>query len=309
MSLRRLVIAGGSGFIGRALAREFTARGFAVVVLTRTPHPREDGVLEIPWDGVGAGAWAELLEGAEAVINLAGKSINCPHTPANLRDITASRVDSVQAIAAALGRAEKAPCVWVQASAVAFYGDTGAEVCGENAPVGNDTLAKVCRQWEGAFAAAKASQTRKVILRIGLVLGRDGGALPALSKLTRGFLGGAAGGGRQYVSWIHLADLVAMFVAVVEDAKLTGTFNAVGPRAVTNSEPMRELRRVLHRPWCPPAPGAGGKTGGLAVGFRSVARPDKSTVSAQTISGQWVSISVCRRVFFGAGFTTYCWSW
>jgi hypothetical protein len=195
-----------------------------------------------------------LLEGANAIINLAGKNINCPHTPQNLRDITASRVDSVNVIATAIRQARTPPRVWVQASAVGFYGDTRGVVCDESAPVGSDALANVCRQWEAAFAAVQSSQTRKVTLRIGFVLGRDGGALPVLSQLTRWFLGGAAGHGRQYVSWVHLVDLAAMFVAVVEGEKPSGTFNAVGPEAVTNAQLMRQLRRVLHRPWSPPAP-------------------------------------------------------
>ncbi len=156
--------------------------------------------------------------------------------------------------------------MWVQASAAGFYGDTGEAVCDESAPVGGDTLANVCRQWEAAFAAAQVPQTRKVVLRIGFVLGRDGGALPVLTKLARWFLGGAAGSGRQYVSWIHLQDLVAMFVAAVGDEKLAGTFNAVGPQAVTNAAFMRELRRVLRRPWSPPAPALAVKLGAWLMG-------------------------------------------
>jgi uncharacterized protein (TIGR01777 family) len=266
MNQKRLILAGGSGFIGRALAQEFSARGYAVVVLTRSPRQREDGVRETAWDGVHPGAWTMLLEGADAIINLAGKNINCPHTPENLRAITTSRVDSVQAIATALDQAKLPPKVWVQASAVGFYGDTADAICDESAPVGNDPLANVCRQWEATFASASLPRTRKVTLRIGFVLGRDGGALPVLCKLTQYFLGGAAGSGRQYISWIHLADLVAMFVAAVEDEKLSGTFNAVGPQAVTNGQFMRELRRVLHRPWSPPAPGLAVKLGARLLG-------------------------------------------
>ncbi|HEX4350175.1 MAG TPA: TIGR01777 family oxidoreductase [Verrucomicrobiae bacterium] len=266
MNQKRLVIAGGSGFIGRALTREFSARGFQIVVLTRSAKKRTDDVQEAEWDGEHPGAWAELLEGADAVINLAGKAINCPHTPENLRGITASRLNSVNAVAAAIGRAKNPPRVWVQASAVGFYGDTGDVVCDENSPAGNDALANICRQWEAAFAHANVPQTRKVALRIGFVLGRDGGALPLLSKMTRWFLGGAAGSGRQYISWIHLADLTAMFAAAVTDEKLSGTFNAVAPNAVTNAEFMRELRRALHRPWSPPVPEFAVKLGARLMG-------------------------------------------
>jgi uncharacterized protein len=210
MSRKRLVIAGGSGFLGRSLTREFSARGLEVVVLTRSPHKRTDGVVEAEWDGIQAGAWVTLLDGADAVINVTGKSINCPHTPENLRAITASRVNSVNAIAAAIGRAKNPPRVWVQTSAVGFYGDSGDIIRDENSPAGNDILADVCKKWEAVFEAANIPQTRKVTLRVGFTLGRDGGVLPLLSKMTRGFLGGTAGSGRQYISWIHIADLTAM---------------------------------------------------------------------------------------------------
>jgi hypothetical protein len=163
-------------------------------------------------------------------------------------------VDSVNALALAVARAEHPPRVWVQASAVGFYGDTGDVPRDETSPPGTDALANVCRQWESAFTAAAAPQTRKVTLRIGFVLGRDGGALPLLGRMTRCFLGGAAGSGRQYISWIHLGDLAAMFATAAMDERISGTFNAVAPQAVTNAQFMRELRRALHRPWSPPAP-------------------------------------------------------
>lgn len=269
MNPSRVVIAGGSGFIGRALAQAFSSRGCHVVVLTRTPRPRPDRTTEIAWDGVQVGPWAAALDGADAIINLTGKPINCRHTAENLRAILASRVDSVTALATALAAATRPPRVWVQASAVGYYGDTGAVACDEAAPAGDDTLARICREWEGSFAAAVLPSTQKVTLRIGVVLGRDGGALPLLSKLTRCFLGGAAGNGRQYVSWIHLDDLVAMFVAAVEDQRLSGPFNAVSPLPVTNRELMSQLRQTFHRPWSPPVPAPALKLGAWLMGTES----------------------------------------
>ena len=288
MSSKRIVIAGGSGFIGSALAKEFSARGFEVAVLTRSPRQRTDSIREVEWNGIHIGAWIAELDGAEAVINLVGKSINCPHTPENLQEITASRVNSVKLIGTAIGHVKVPPRVWVQASAVGYYGDTGDTRRDENSPAGKDVLANVCQEWEAAFTAARVPQTRKATLRIGVVLGRDGGALPVLSKMTKLFMGGAAGNGRQYVSWIHISDLVAMFVAVVTNEKLSGTFNAVGPEAVTNKEFMRELRRALYRPWSPPVPEFAVKFGARLMG---------SEGSLALVSQRCVA-----RKFQGAGF-------
>jgi uncharacterized protein len=266
ISRRRIVIAGGSGFIGRALAGEFLARGREVVILTRNPRERGSSVRDLGWDGEHPGEWVQSLDGAEAVINLTGKNVNCRHTPENLREIIASRVNSVNAIGAALLQVKTPPRAWVQASATGFYGDTKDILCDESAPGGSDALAKACRDWEGAGDAVATPQTRRAILRIGFVLGREGGALPVLSRLTKWFLGGAAGNGRQFISWIHLTDLGRMFVAAVEDESLAGIFNAVGPEPVTNAGFMRELRRVWHRPWSPPAPEFAVKFGARLMG-------------------------------------------
>lgn len=251
---KRIVIAGGSGFIGCALAKDLSFK-YEVIVLTRTPKAREDGVREVEWDGVHLGEWIALLNGAEAVVNLTGKNINCPHTPENVRELTASRVDSVCAITAALEHIKEAPRVWVQASATGFYGNTGEAIRDEFSPAGDNILAEICKQWESAFQSVKAPKTRKILLRVGFVLGRDGGALPILEQFTRRYLGGRAGSGKQCISWIHMFDLVKMFRHAIEDEKMTGTYNAVGYEPVTNKDFMRELRHILRRPWSPPVPG------------------------------------------------------
>jgi hypothetical protein len=254
MNKRRVVLAGGSGFLGRALARPLLDRDYEVVVLTRTPRERADSVREVEWDGEHVGEWIQYLDGAEAVVNLTGRSVNCRHTPENLREIIESRVNSVGAVAAAIYHVTRPPRVWVQAGSLAFYGDLGGEWCDENSPSKPGAAVEICRLWEKAFNTASAPKTRKVLFRIGIMLARDGGALSVLGKLTRWFLGGAAGNGRQYVSWIHITDMNRMFLEAIEREELTGTFNACTPNPVTNAEFMRELRRALHRPWSPPAP-------------------------------------------------------
>jgi uncharacterized protein (TIGR01777 family) len=160
----------------------------------------------------------------------------------------------VRVLALAFDHVKTPPRVWVQASAVGFYGDTKDRLCDENSPAGNDALAGVCKLWEEAFNSADTPKTRRAILRIGFVLGKNGGALPVLSKLTKWFIGGRAGNGRQFISWIHIADLTRMFIETIERENLSGTFNAVGLNPEMNKFFMRELRRALHRPWSPPAP-------------------------------------------------------
>jgi uncharacterized protein len=253
MSLKRIVLAGGSGFIGQALAKALLARGYEVVVLTRTPR-KDTHVREMEWDGAHIGEWIKFVDGAEAVVNLTGRNVNCPHTPENLQEILESRVNSVRAIALSFTHVKTPPRVWVQAGAVGFYGDTKDCLCDESSPAGNDALAGVCKLWEDAFNSTITPKTRRAVLRIGFVLGKNGGALPVLSKLTKWFLGGRVGNGKQFISWIHIADLKKMFVETIERENLSGTFNAVGLNPETNRFFMRELRRALHRPWSPPVP-------------------------------------------------------
>ena len=256
MNRKRIVLAGGTGFIGQTLARELRRLDWEVIVLTRNLREREaDGILEVEWDGERAGAWIEHLEEAEAVINLTGRNIRCRHTPENLCEILESRVNPIRAIAAGIEHVKRPPRLWIQAGAVGFYGNRYEEWCNERTSNGGGRLAEVCRRWEEAFYSANAPQTRRILFRLGIVLGREGGALPLLANYTRWFLGGAAGNGRQYISWVHQADLNRMFLLALDfDNYLAGTYNAVAPNPETNAAFMRELRRTLYRPWCPPVP-------------------------------------------------------
>jgi uncharacterized protein len=264
--MKRIILAGGSGFVGRSLAPVLLSKGYHVVVLGRGAAQREGGVDYLQWDGRTLGAWASVIDGTEAIVNLTGKNINCRHNAKNRREIIRSRVDSVRVLGDAIAGCTNPPQVFVQTSGVGFYGDTGQHVADEEAAPGSDFTAEVCRQWEGAFHTLDLPTTRKVILRLGVVLGRQDGALPVLEKLTRLFLGGAVGNGRQFISWIHVSEVVRMFVASIEQTELTGVFNATAPAPVTNSQFMRELRRALHRPWSPPVPAPLARAGAWLMG-------------------------------------------
>jgi uncharacterized protein (TIGR01777 family) len=284
--IKRIVIAGGSGFIGGALVKEFSRQGYAVSILTRSPKNREDGIRQLAWDGENSGEWLAALNGAEAVINLTGQSINVPHTPENLRIISSTRVNSIKAIAASMSHVKQPPRVWVQASAIGFYGDTGDHACDETAPNGHGAVADICHEWEGAFNALKLPGTRKATLRMGFALGREGGALPVLASLARIFLGGAAGNGRQFISWVHIQDLAQMFVTAVENEKVYGPFNAVSPNPVTNAEFMRELRRAYRRPWSPPVPAFAVKLGAKFMG----GEPSLALISHRCMPGKFNTV-------------------
>ncbi len=258
---QRIVIAGGSGFIGRGIASRLVQRGDDVVILTRTPDPNAAAPRQVYWDGRTLGDWARVVDGADAVINLAGKNVNCRYTRQALMEIDQSRVDAVSVMAQAINAAAKPPPVLIQASTTAIYGHTLDHWCDETQPPGHDTpgpgsavAVHTATQWEDAFAAHPTPRTRRVLLRISFVLGRGGGALTTLATLTRWFLGGAAGIGRQYISWLHMDDLCRIVEDAIASPDMEGIYNVATPNPVTNAQFMRELRRALHRPWSPPVP-------------------------------------------------------
>ncbi|HEX2861654.1 MAG TPA: TIGR01777 family oxidoreductase [Lacunisphaera sp.] len=250
---KKVILAGGSGFLGQALGRRLAAQGWDVVVLTRTPRVGV-ALREVHWDAETAGAWVAELEGATALVNLAGRSINCVHTRENRRTILESRCRVVTVLGHGWARAKNPPTVWVQCSATGYYGNAGERRCDEAASPGAEFLAEVCRRWEETFQKLDLPGVRRVVLRLGVVLDAQQGALPPLLKLTRRFLGGSAGNGRHYFSWIHRDDLLEVFRAALTQPELAGVANACAPHPVTNSALMKELRRVLGRPWAPPAP-------------------------------------------------------
>ncbi len=254
VSKGRVVLTGGSGFLGRALAEAFARAGYEPVVLTRRVSKRRSRVRQVEWDGRTVGPWARELEGAAAVVNLAGRSVDCRHTPEHRREIVESRIYSVEAVGRAIAACVEPPKVLVQAGSLAVYGDAGRRVCTEDAPAGRGFPVEVCLRWEHAFDSLELPATRKVLLRIGFVLGRDGGALPTLARLARLYLGGTVGEGHQYISWLHLRDFCRLALWCVEREEAAGVYNATGPCPVTNAEFMCELRCALKRPWSPRIP-------------------------------------------------------
>ena len=261
-----IVLAGGSGFIGQSLSPFLLSKNYEVIVLTRAESDHRGAVRNVHWDGKTLDDWLEFVNSAFAVVNLTGRSINCRHTPEHRREIIDSRVDSVRVLGQAIARCTQPPKVFVQIAGVGIYGDKGERICDENTAPGDDFVTRVCEKWEAAFESVEAPATRKVLLRLGVVLGPNGGFLGLLGRLTRWCLGGQVSNGRQFLSWIHIADLSRMVLASIENQELTGVFNATSPSPVTNAEFMCELRRALHRPWSPPVPEFAARIGSWLMG-------------------------------------------
>ena len=251
---KRIILAGGSGFIGRTLAPVLLTNGYEPVVLTRGTAREKGGIRFLQWNGRNIDNWAELVDGAKAVLNLAGKSVNCRDNAANRREIIDSRVDSVHVLGQAIAQCSDPPEAFVQASSLAIYGDSGDRWCDEDAPQGEGFGADVCRVWEKTFAEIDSPSMRKSVFRIGFAIGPDGGVLEFLARLARWFLGGRVGNGQQFVSWIHMSDLNRMFLWAILRDDIEGVFNVCTPNPVTNAALMCDLRHALHRPWSPPVP-------------------------------------------------------
>ena len=256
---QRIILAGGSGFLGNALARTFIARRDEVIVLTRRPQGRSDGAKEITWDAKSIGEWAKWIDGADAVINLTGKSVDCRYTEKNRRLIINSRVDSTKVLGEAIAKSEKPPCVWLNCSSATLYKHTFDTPMDENGRVGATPEAKdefsieVIRQWERALEQVGTPHTRKVAMRITLVYGHDGGVFPVFRRLARFGLGGRMGSGNQFVSWIHEEDFCRAVEWLVAHDELSGPINLAAPNPLPNREMMRLIRKACGAPFGLPA--------------------------------------------------------
>jgi uncharacterized protein (TIGR01777 family) len=252
----RIVIAGGTGFLGTPLTAALTAEGHDVVTLSRGAARGGPGA-RVTWTPNGeAGAWATVVDGAGAVVNLAGESIAGRRwSEAQKQRILDSRLQATRSLVAAMQRAAAPPPLFVSGSAVGYYGPCGDEIVTEESPAGSDFLAHVCVQWEAEAARAVSGRTRVVCIRTGLVLEKDGGALPQMALPFKLFAGGPVGSGRQYMPWIHRDDWIGLVRWTIATAAATGPVDATAPNPVTNAEFARALGRVLHRPAFMPAPG------------------------------------------------------
>lgn len=243
--MKKIVLAGGSGYLGQCIIRYFDNADTEFVVLSRYPEKTSrPNVRYVTWNAKAINGWQKELEGADAVINLTGKSVNCRYTTLNKQQILNSRVDSTNAIGIAINRCQVPPAVWINASSLAIYGNTADSIVTENTPLADGFSAQVCRQWEDACNDLITPLTRKVILRTGIVLGSYGGAAPYYKTLAALGLGGRQGSGQQYISWLHEEDFVRCIQFVLQNQQLEGTFNCTAPIPVTNAEFNTTVRKT-----------------------------------------------------------------
>jgi uncharacterized protein (TIGR01777 family) len=248
MQAPKLVIAGGNGFLGRHLRRHFEQLGYAVVIISRGAGA---GPGSVRWDARTLGPWAAELEGADILLNMAGRSVDCRYTAANRREILASRVDSTRVLGEAVAACQRPPRVWLNSSTATIYAHTAgrrpanteaAGVLGEGFSVG------VAQAWEAAFAAAPTPATRKVALRTSIVLGPDGGAFPVMARLAKLGLCSPQGDGQQWISWLHVADFCRAVEFLATQTQASGAFNVCAPQPLPNREFNQLLRQHLG-PW------------------------------------------------------------
>ena len=254
----RIIITGGTGLIGQALVSSLAEDRNEIIILSRTPErdlPLPDGVRLEGWDARTAEGWGSLADGADAVVNLAGESIAAGRwTDTRKRRILESRLNAGHALVQALETAQNKPRVVIQSSAVGYYGPCGDEKITEDTPPGDDFLARVAIEWEASTAPVEEMGVRRAIVRGGVVLSPDGGALPRLLLPFKFFAGGPLGGGQQWLPWIHIADEVAAIRFLIEHEAASGPFNLAAPNPLTNAHFGQVLGKVIGRPAVMPAP-------------------------------------------------------
>lgn len=249
---KRIAIAGGSGFLGLSMAEAFTEGGAKVVILSRSPSKTSNRCMHAKWDGRTVGDWVSELENCDALINLAGRSVNCVKTPDHCDEILRSRVESTRVLGEAMRKLSNPPPVWVQMSTAHLYGDPPNAVCTEDSATGFGLAPTVATEWEAAFNESKLPEQRGVVMRTSFVIGRDrgsgGGALGTLKLIAKLGLGGKVGRGTQGMSWIHEDDINSIFARSIVDESFSGAYIVSSPNPVSQAEFMKTLRRSIRMP-------------------------------------------------------------
>ncbi len=255
----RVIITGGSGFLGRALGASLARDGNEVIALSRRPGAVSGlpaGMRAVAWDGRSSAGWADLAEGAQVIVNLAGESLShWPWTAARKQQFSTSRVNAGHAVVEAVRKARSKPSVVIQSSGVGYYGPRGAEDIPEDTAPGGDFLARLAIEWEASTAEVEALGVRRVVIRTGLPFSLRGGILPLMRLPFLFMMGGPLGSGRQGVPWIHLDDHIRAVRFLIDRPDARGPFNISAPQPCTYREFARTLGKVIRRPSIVQVPG------------------------------------------------------
>lgn len=247
----KIIIAGGSGFLGNALEKFFTEKHNEVIVLTRNPKKKND----IFWDARNIGEWANKVNNADVLINLTGKSVDCRYDENNKREILESRINSTKILQEAVDKCQNPPKTWLNSSSATIYIHAETQLMDEeNGIIGDDFSMNICKSWETAFFEKTNPNVRKVALRTSIVLGNDDGAFPKLKTITKVGLGGKQGRGQQMMSWIHIMDFCKAIEQIINDEKMDGVVNITAPTPIKNIDFMQKLRTQMHIPFGIPSP-------------------------------------------------------
>ncbi len=251
----KIVLAGASGYLGRLLTEHFAAGGHEVVVVSRrTPH-LPTGARFVAWDARHQGKWSGEVDGADGVINLAGRSVNCRYNEENRRQILESRLESTRAVGVAIAAASRRPAVWLNANSATVYREARDRDMDEaSGEIGSGFSVDVCRQWEAALMELPLPGVRRIAMRLSMVFGWEAEVFHVMSRLVRLGLGGTQGDGGQYVSWLHDTDFVRAVDWMLMHEELAGAVNVCAPAPLPNRDFMRTMRQALGRPFGLPAP-------------------------------------------------------
>ena len=247
--MKKLIIAAGTGFLGQVLAQHFKDKAQEIIILTRGTAHADANIKYVHWDAKSLTGWEAELDGADALINLAGKSVDCRYNEQNKNEIMASRVDSTVALGKAIAQCTNPPQHWLNSSTATIYRHSVDKQMDEvHGEIGHDFSMNVAKMWERAFFDADTPHTLKTALRTSIVLGNKGGAFVPLKKMATLGFGGSQGTGNQFVSWIHEEDF-ARAVAFIIDTKMEGAVNVVSPAPVRNQNFMKALRQAVNAPF------------------------------------------------------------
>ena len=247
MQINKLILAGGTGFLGQAIVNRFSKKGTAIIVFSRGENRIENNVKYVHWDGKTPGEWTKELEGADVLINLTGKSVDCRYNEKNKAEIISSRVDATKILGEVINKTNNPPKVWLNSASATIYRNAEDRAMDEfDGEIGKGFSVEVCQIWEKTFNEISNPKTRKIAMRISMVMGKGGGVLPVMSKLVKAGLGGKMGNGKQFISWIHEEDFLNAMEHLINNEQASGAYNFAAPQPITNKEFMSLMRKQLN---------------------------------------------------------------